>query len=219
VNRFYEAHRPVLRAFFTVLARVHAAGVASLPREGGVVLVSNHLWMHDPWLLGVLFPRQLHFMAKQELFDVKPLGWYLALAGSFPVRRGENDRTALRHAESLLRDGGVVMIFPEGHRSDTAGAQAARAGAVLLASRTNSPIVPVGITGTEHLRLRGAPGGSRWDVLSWPRVTVTVGHPIWLDGATKGHARKEAADLVMRRIVALLPPSYHGVYAEREQSY
>ena len=212
MNRFYDAHRVPLRALYTFLARTHATGVGHMPLTGGLVLASNHLSMLDPWLLGVLFPRQLHFMAKQELFDIKPLGWYLQQAGTFPIRRGESDRTAIRHAEELLREGKVVMVFPEGHRSDSAGAQAARAGAVLLATRTGSPILPVGIAGTEHFRLKHIDGHSRLDILKWPNVTVQVGEPIHLEGAGRGSARKQAADLIMRRIVALLPPEYHGVY-------
>lgn len=188
-----------------------------MPKSGGVVLACNHLSMLDPWLLGVLFPRMLRFMAKEELFQIKPLGWYLRKAGAFPVRRGESDRTAIRTAEALLRDGNVVMIFPEGHRSDTAGAQAARAGAVLLAARTNSPILPVGIAGTEKLRLKKVEGRSRLALLSRPDVYVSVGKPIVLDSNGKGGTRRAAAEQVMRSIVALLPPSYHGIYREEGQ--
>jgi len=214
MNSFYDAHRLPLRALFTLLARTHAEGVEHMPATGGVVLVSNHLSWLDPWLLGVHFPRPLLFLAKEELFAFKPLGWYLQKAGTFPIRRGESDRNALRYAETLLRDGNVVMVFPEGHRSDSGGAQAPRAGAVLLAARSGTPILPVGIAGSENLRLKHLPGHARLGILSWPKVTVRVGQPIYVDRAGGGKARKHAADLVMRNIVTLLPPEYHGVYAE-----
>src|SRR5579871_5757789 len=126
---FYDRQRIPMRAFFTALIRLRAEGIWHMPKEGGVVLVSNHLCLVDPLLLGAIFPRQLHFMAKEEIFRIKPLGWWLRQSGSFSVRRGESDRAALRTAEELLRAGGVVMIFPEGHRSESGGAQAARAGA------------------------------------------------------------------------------------------
>jgi 1-acyl-sn-glycerol-3-phosphate acyltransferase len=200
---------------FSILIRTHATGVSNMPRSGGVIVVCNHLTMLDPWLLGVLFPRKLHFMAKDELFQIKPIGWYLRKAGTFPIRRGEGDRTALRHAEALLLEGNALMIFPEGHRSDSTGAQSARAGAVMLATRTNSAILPVGIAGTEHLRLKKLEGRSRLSLLSRPLVRVSVGEPIRLDDRAKGGARKAAANLVMRRIVAQLPPSYHGIYREQ----
>jgi 1-acyl-sn-glycerol-3-phosphate acyltransferase len=216
VNRFYDRHRLPLRALFTAVARVQSTGIQRMPSSGGVMLACNHLCWLDPWLLGVLFPRQLYFMAKEELFKLKPLGWYLQMAGSFPVRRGEADRSAIRYAEELLRRGEVVMMFPEGHRSKTTGAQAARAGAVLLATHTNSPILPVGISGSESLRIKRLPNTLLHLPADRPTVNVSVGEPIYLGSRGRGAGKKQATDLVMRRIVELLPQAYHGVYAEQD---
>ncbi len=185
-----------------------------MPREGGVVLVSNHLTMLDPLILGALMPRQLHFMCKEELFRFPPLGWYLIRAGTFPIRRGEADRQALRHAEELLRAGKVVMIFPEGHRSDQIGAQEARSGAVMLATRTNCPILPASITGTEHLRLHRPFADVARGFLSRPRLTVKVGEPLWFPRGGGSSARNAHANTLMREIAALLPADYRGIYAE-----
>jgi 1-acyl-sn-glycerol-3-phosphate acyltransferase len=213
-NPFYNRQLLPLRLLYTVISRTRATGAGNLPRYGGVILACNHLSMLDPWLLAVLFPRPLYFMAKEELYRTKPVGWYLHRAGAFPVKRGSSDRSAIKHAEALLRRGEVVMLFPEGHRSEGAGAQSARAGAVLLALRTNSPILPVGIWGTENLRLRSAAGKSPWRFVSRPAIGVRAGVPIHLDPSRRGHSnRQQAADLVMRCIVELLPPAYHGVYA------
>jgi 1-acyl-sn-glycerol-3-phosphate acyltransferase len=179
---------------------------------GGVVVVSNHLSMLDPLLLGVLFPRQLHFMAKEELFRFKPLGWYLRRGGTFAVRRGETDRRAIRQAEALLHAGEVVMIFPEGHRSESGGVAAARAGAIMLAARTDCPLLPVAIAGTEKLRLKQLPGQSYLNMLRRPRIEVAVGEPIIVSKSTRGPARQAAAEQVMGAIAALLPPAYRGVF-------
>jgi 1-acyl-sn-glycerol-3-phosphate acyltransferase len=214
LKTFYEANRVPLRLLFTLLGRVRAENLSRLPRKGGVVLVSNHLTMLDPVLLGCLLPRQLHFMAKEELFGVPALGLYLRLAGSFPIRRGAPDREGLRRAEELLRAGEVIMIFPEGHRSRATGAQEARTGAVLLAARTNSPIVPAAITGTERLRLHQPPAEIARGFLSRPEIRMRLGEPFAVARGGGSSARKAAADQVMRRITALLPAEYHGIYAE-----
>jgi 1-acyl-sn-glycerol-3-phosphate acyltransferase len=214
VNALYEAQRLPLRAAYATLMRIHASGMERMPRQGGAIVVSNHLNMLDPMLIAILMPRQLHFMAKEELFRFGPLGWWLLHSNTFPIRRGESDRAALRHAEKLLRAGEVVLIFPEGHRSAGTGAQAARAGAVLLARRTGAPIVPVAIAGTERLRLRQLPGHSRREWFTRPNVTVRMGEPIQLGAHATGSARRAGAELLMRRIIALLPPAYHGIYAE-----
>jgi 1-acyl-sn-glycerol-3-phosphate acyltransferase len=210
---FYDAHRAPLQFLFTLLTRVHAEGVGNMPGSGGLVVISNHLTYLDPLLLGVLFPRQLHFMAKEELFAFTPLATWLRWNGTFPVRRGAVDRKALREAEDLLRAGKVVMLFPEGHRSATIGAQAARAGAVLLAGRAQVPILPVGIAGTEQLRLRGAPLQAARRLFSRPEVEVRVGPPFTVEN-DRGSGRRSGADEVMRRVIALLPPAYRGVYAD-----
>lgn len=210
---FYDAHRLPLRCLFTLTMRVEAEGVEHLPRTGGAVVVSNHLTDFDPFVLGTLFLRQMHFMAKEELFRGL-VGWWLRSGGAFPVRRGEVDRVALKVAEDLLRAGHVVMIFPEGHRSQNAEMQAARSGAVLLASRAGCPIVPVAIAGTERLRFAGPPGETLARVLSRPRVRVRVGEPIAMGAGQRGRGRQVAADLLMRRITQMLPPAYHGVYSE-----
>jgi 1-acyl-sn-glycerol-3-phosphate acyltransferase len=128
------------------------------------------------------------------------------------------DRAALKHAEDLLRDGRVVMVFPEGHRSTSAQLQEARAGAVMLASRTGSPILPLAIAGTEYLSVRGGNGRSAGLRLHRPIVCVRAGELIAIADRSRGAARKEAAERVMRQIVSLLPAAYHGVYAEREAS-
>src|SRR5204863_5315665 len=99
------------------LYRLRAEGLDRLPAEGGFVLAANHTSSFDPWPLGMpLWPkRQLHFMAKVELF--KPgLGQLLQGGGAFPVRRGERDLEAIGTAVEICRRGDVVAMFPEGTR-------------------------------------------------------------------------------------------------------
>src|SRR5690242_21879718 len=98
-----------------LLYRMRVDGLEHIPRDGGFVLAANHVSNFDPWPLGVpLWPgRQLHFMAKSELFN-PALGWALRHGGAFPVRRGEQDEEAIATAVAICRRGDVVAMFPEG---------------------------------------------------------------------------------------------------------
>src|SRR5918996_3603531 len=142
---------PVRRLF-----RFRSKGEEHLPRNGGFVLSANHMSNLDPWPLGIpLFPRRyLRFMAKSELFW-PPLGWIVSGGGGFPVRRGEHDTEAIETAVRLVRDGHVVVMFPEGtrrvkglHKKHEARP---RTGAARIAFEAGVPLVPAGIAGTDRL--------------------------------------------------------------------
>jgi 1-acyl-sn-glycerol-3-phosphate acyltransferase len=201
---------PLVNWVARVIAHVEVQGNDHMPR-GGVLVVSNHLTNFDPLFIGMCFKRELHFMAKIELFQNPLLARTITALGAFPVRRGEADRAALRQAEELLRSGRVVAIFPEGHRSRQGAVQESKGGIALLARRAGTPILPVAITGTEHFR---AASLRRWRPWRRPTVTITVGEPFLLP-RTSGRADYDAlAAHIMGRVAALLPPAYQGVYAE-----
>jgi 1-acyl-sn-glycerol-3-phosphate acyltransferase len=156
------------------LFRLKSKGEEHLPREGGFVLSANHMSNLDPWPLAVpLFPdRQLHFMAKSDLY-VPPLNWILDRAGAFPVRRGMGDEEAVQRAVELAKAGGVVAIFPEGTRRNKGRKSGSRrwrpgTGAARVALTAGVPLVPAAIGGTESL-LRLGP------------LRVAYGPPVELD--------------------------------------
>jgi 1-acyl-sn-glycerol-3-phosphate acyltransferase len=181
---------PVVKVGF----RLRARGLENLP-EGGFVLAANHTSNFDPWPLGVpLFPRrQLRFMAKSELFNpiLKPI---LVGGGAFPVRRGQADREAIGRAVELVRDGEIVVMFPEGTRR-TKGLRKkheprAHTGAARIALTAGSPLVPAAIKGTDRLS-RLAP------------LRVAYGPPVPLDdlrGEEISPAAREATDRLMAEI-------------------
>jgi 1-acyl-sn-glycerol-3-phosphate acyltransferase len=206
---FYALMRVPLTIYVYVLTRLHAEGTEHIPATGPVIFVSNHLSMMDILAVAVPTKRLLHFMAKIELFQVPVFGGVIRLLGAFPVRRGESDRESLRVAGELLAAGQVVVIFPEGHRSDYHALQPGHTGVALIAMRSGAPIVPIGVSGTEHVGpLRIGP----WA----PRVRIVFGEPFTLPSA--GRRTREdlerGIDQIMRRIAALLPPEYRGVYAD-----
>lgn len=126
-------------------------GRDNLPAEGGAILCSNHISWWDPPLVGCVVKRRVHFMAKEELFKIPILGSILPALGAFPVRRGTPDRSAIRQALRVLKDGQVLGIFPEGTRSKTGRLQKAEPGTALLAIKSQAPLVPVAILGPYRL--------------------------------------------------------------------
>ncbi len=197
---------------FHIWAKWERVGLENVPREGGVLMVSNHLSSADPPLLAaVLYPRWPKYMAKIELFQKPFFGYLFALSGAFPVKRFEADLGALHEAESQLERGEILGMFPEGHRSDSGALIEAHPGTAYIALRTQTTIVPVAITGSERFR-RG------WRVLlQRPRVRVVFGKPFRIEhrGRVARHSVEAASLRIMREIAAQLPARYRGVYRDR----
>lgn len=174
--------------------RLRVRGLENVP-EGGFVLAANHTSNFDPWPLGIPFlpDRQLRFMAKAELFN-PVLAPFLRAGGAFEVRRGEGDVEAMRTAVELVREGEIVVMFPEGTRQ-TKGLvkrHAARphTGAARIALTAKAPLVPAAIGGTDRL-LRLGP------------LRVAYGPPIDLSDLD-GQDIKTAAKLATERLMATI---------------
>jgi 1-acyl-sn-glycerol-3-phosphate acyltransferase len=138
---------PLFRAYF----RMHVAGADKVPAEGAAIVVPNHKSFWDSFFIGVCVRRQLRFMGKTELFQ-GPWGRLLVRLGAFPVRRGEADQDAIETARTILRQGGLLALFPEGTRvRDPERLGHPRRGAGRLALESGAPLIPCAITGTDHL--------------------------------------------------------------------
>jgi 1-acyl-sn-glycerol-3-phosphate acyltransferase len=203
---FYYVGRLLARMLLTLFTRWRVNGKENIPSTGPLLVVANHINAADPPLLSVSLNRKHIFMAKEELFRSKLIGYFIRSFGSFPVRRGRLDAKALRQADQLLAQGFALVMFPEGTRSHNSQLQHALPGSALIAARSRVPILPVGITGTERLK------GITW-LVKRPRITVNVGHPFLLppiDGRLTKAKLAEHADLIMRRIAELIPEGYRG---------
>jgi 1-acyl-sn-glycerol-3-phosphate acyltransferase len=142
---------------FRRYCRLRVLGKANIPKGGPVVVTANHLSMLDPFLVGYTLgtPHPVAFMAKQELFRIPIVGYAIRQWGAFPVDRSRKDASALRSALAVLKAGEVLGMFPEGTRSTSGELQELRTGSLRLAIRTRSPLIPVGIAGTDKSLPRG----------------------------------------------------------------
>ena len=143
--------RPLFRAIFWLLGPVKVRGAYRMPKDGGVLILSNHLADVDPPALQVASPRVIRFMGKSELFEIPALGPVLRALGVFAIKRGEPDRAALKLAMDLLRSGQVVGIFPEGLISESGQLQPLKHGIALIARQTGCPVLCVGLVGTQYV--------------------------------------------------------------------
>lgn len=148
---------PPVKLAFRKLFRVEVHGVENIP-PGPCIVASNHRSHLDPPVLNSVFPEPLRFLAKEELFRVPLLGRLLPHMGALPVRRGSGDLEVLELALELLHFGCKVGIFPEGSRANPGEFLKPKLGAGLLAIKSQKPILPVYISGTDlvfprHARL------------------------------------------------------------------
>lgn len=155
---------------FTFFPRT-VTGWQNLPKEGAYILASNHISNLDPPILGISTPRRLYFMAKAELFKNPLMGWWLRKLWAFPIKRGEGDFGALKAALKFLKAGYPVLLFPEGTRRMDDNPLPPQAGAGLLAIKSQVPIIPVYVKGSNVVMPPGAKFFKR------SLVTVTYGKP------------------------------------------
>jgi 1-acyl-sn-glycerol-3-phosphate acyltransferase len=178
------------------LFRLKTVGVDLVPREGPVVLASLHRSNWDSLAVGVRLPRRLRPMAKIELMRAPVLGWILRHGGAFPVRRGETDLQAIASALSILRAGGILLMFPEGTRNRDGEAEV-QPGAARLALQAGAAIVPVAVLNTDRARL--------WPP-RFPQFRVAYGPPLDLsdlEGIPLRAAATEATARWQRAVTAL----------------
>lgn len=190
----YAVVKVILRVLFTVVLRMRVEGTENIPKEGPLVIASNHLSLLDPPVIGTAATRKVHFMAKQELF-VPILGDIYKILGAFPVRRGGADRAAIKHGIEILQSSQVLAIFPEGTRSKTGKLGKAEPGALMMASKAMATIVPCCVIGTDFQRQGRI----------WPKVTVRFGKPMFFpaDAVINKEFLHNMTEDLMQRIAQL----------------
>lgn len=143
MSHFYVVVRAIVRVLVSILFPMRVTGLNNIPATGAVMLVSNHISLIDPVFIICALSRPIRFMAKEELFRCKPLGWFLSKMGAFPVARGNSDLSAIRTSIAVLNEGCMLGIYPQGHRYKHDETRELQTGAAMLALRSKAAVVPV----------------------------------------------------------------------------
>jgi 1-acyl-sn-glycerol-3-phosphate acyltransferase len=165
----YPFFRIIFRVIFRVLWRWKIKGLENFPLLGPVIVVSNHVSLADPILIGAALPRRVCFMAKEELFRYPVFGNLLVRLHAFPVKRGQPDRAAIRKAFEVLESGKVLGLFPEGSRSKTGEMLKPQPGVAMIALKAKVLIIPVACVGTKDMCQKGT-----W----FKPIEIRIGLPI-----------------------------------------
>jgi len=200
----------VLRLLIKILLDCEVDGLENLPEEGPLIGVQNHMISIDT-VIGVAFiDREIVGMSKVENYSNPLLSVLFRAYGTFPVKRGEVDRQALRTSLAVLKEGKVLMVAPEGTRSKTHTLQKGKDGLSYIAVKSGAPILPIAIWGQEEF----------WNQLRRlrrTRVRVVFGKPFALDPGVGKLTREQLTQMtheMMYRIAALLPAEYRGCYSD-----
>lgn len=162
----YEFAKGLFRFQFKLMGW-NIQGVENMPAEGPVILAINHQSIWDPLVAASSLPRKVSFMAKEELFSIPVLGTVFSKLGAFPVKRGQGDMNAIRQSLTILKEGRVLGLFPEGTRSKNGEIQKGLPGMVLLMEKSKATVVPIKMYGTRSLLTKG-----------WGKIWVVVGKPL-----------------------------------------
>ena len=201
---------PVLRTLF----RIRVEGRDRLPKQGPVILASNHLSFLDSLFIPLTIRRRVTFVAKAEYFDSWKTAWFFRAVGQIPIRRegGSASERALESAFEVLQGGGVFAIYPEGTRSRDGDLHRGHTGIARLALRTGAPIVPIGLVGTREIQ----PPERKLPRFFQP-ITVNFGTPLdFTRFAGQEHDRmvlRQITDEVMFEIRELSGQRYVDLYS------
>ena len=203
----YRFCRFLCQGYCAVYLKARCFGVHNLPATGGVLLVSNHQSFLDPVLTTMALYREGNYMARDSLFNSPWLRRLIEYLNAFPVRRNTADIAAIKESMRRLKQGRVVLMFPEGTRTPDGRIQPLLPGMFAIAKKTGVPIVPVLVDGMFQ---------------AWPRhqllpspgnVIVEYGKPVW-PAQFEGRSPEQLMELVRQRLIAM-QHRWHRLLPER----
>ena len=204
----YRMGNRLARFCFRAFGRLEINGVECVPPYGPLIVVCNHLSLNDPPLLVAAIPRPLYFIGKRELFNNSLSRFWMRAFHVSPFNRSASGIDAVRALMQNLERDRAVVIFPEGHRSPDHTMRKGMLGVVYLALKTQAPILPVAVTGTQSFPFWRIP-------FPFCRMKASIGPPFTLpviEGKPSRAVMSSLLDMVMGRIAGQLPPEFRGVY-------
>lgn len=192
----YSVVRPLAGLITKTKYKINYIGADNLPEGGGFILAANHITALDPVVVSVGCDKTMHFMAKDELFKNKLIGWAMSQLNAFPVDRTKFDEDAINYAITLVKNGGILGIFPEGTRSPDYTPQKGKGGVCYIAKMCKCDVVPVSIYTCDEAK-------------TGTRLTVRYGKPIKHEdlkfdpNSNKMKDLRHATNLIMEKITEL----------------
>lgn len=198
----YDLSRIGVRVFGGLLLRLQLRGIDRFPESGGALVCSNHQSYFDPVFLGALCDRRMNYLARENLFDSRLFGGLIRFYDAIPVKRDGMSISGLKQTLQRLKRGELVVIFPEGTRTDDGEMSPLKSGFCVLARKAKVPLVPVAIAGAYEVW----PKGKKWPRLA--RVCLVAGDPI---------AYETFADLDDEALVELLEKQIRDCFATAQE--
>jgi 1-acyl-sn-glycerol-3-phosphate acyltransferase len=185
---FFRVVRDLAMLLCRVYFRVTINGLENVPKHGAWVTAPNHRSNLDILIAGNCTRRRQRYMGKHTLWAKEPFAWILSQLGGFPVTRGTVDREALQRCLDLVNAGQPLVLYPEGTRLSGPNIGKLFDGVAYVAIKTQVPILPVGIAGTERAMAKGS------KFIRPVRVHLEIGPPMMPPAAIDG--RRVSRDLM-----------------------
>jgi 1-acyl-sn-glycerol-3-phosphate acyltransferase len=176
-----------IRTILVLNGGLSVRGIENIPSTGGVIVASNHISYIDPPLIGAILPRRAVFLARKGLFEIPVLKSFIR-RNAIPVDRQKPRPSTIKESVRLLKSGELVVIFPEGQRSDSGALMEGKRGVGMIVRMSGVPVCPALITGADNV----LPVDAKW--IRRGRVTVRFGSPIYFEDAGATDSASRAAD-------------------------
>jgi len=189
-NVYRIVRRKVVKAILyfaaVIYARPKKVGEKNIPKTGNYIICANHIHALDAPVLVLTLKREVIFIGKEELFENKFLNWLGKCFEVIAIKRDSADMDAMKKSFKALKQGKLLGIFPEGTRNGMAKGVKVHNGAALIALKTNSPIIPVGIQG---------------NFKPFKKIKLNIGKPMDFSEYAKEKNNKEVLDIITKQVM------------------